>query len=79
MSSTTDPETQWLTPEQVANMTPVGNADWVRQQLRAGRLRGSKVGGSWWVDPAAVREMVDAASNTAGRSPSSRRRRQRAS
>ena len=41
----------WLTPEQVAQdpRLPIGNADWVRKQLNAGRLEGSKVGGRWLV------------------------------
>lgn len=72
-----DPE--WLTPDQVADLLPRGNADWVRQQLRTGRLRGSKLGGAWFVEPAAVREMLDAASNSTARTTTSRRRRQRAS
>ena len=69
----------WLTPEQVAEMLPRGNADWVRRQLRAGRLIGFKVSGAWFVEPSAVREMVAAGSNSTVRPSSSRRRRRRAS
>lgn len=65
--------TGYLTPEQAAELLPFGNADWVRMQLRAGRLRGSKVGGRWLVEESAVAEMVEAGTN------STRRRRRRAS
>lgn len=64
-------DTKYLTPEEAADRLPVGNADWVRMQLRAGRLRGSKVGGRWVVEEAAIHEMVEAGSN------STRRRRRR--
>lgn len=75
----TDSQTdhKWLTPEQVAERIPTGNADWVRQQLRTGRLRGSKIRGVWWVEPEAIAEMAAAASNSTARPASSRRRRQR--
>lgn len=63
---------KWLTPEKAAEKLPVGNADWFRQQLRNGALRGSKVGGRWLVSEAAIDEMVEAGSNT------TRRRRKRA-
>lgn len=65
--------TAYLTPEKAAERLPFGNADWVRQQLRAGRLRGSKVGGRWVVEESAITEMVDAGTNS-----TRRRRRQRA-
>lgn len=65
--------TRWLTPEQAAEHLPIGNADWFREQLRKGVLRGSKVGGRWLVDEAAIDEMVQDGSN------STRRRRRRAS
>lgn len=68
---------EWLTPEQVAEKLPRGNADWVRKQLRTGRLRGSKVAGSWYIELAAVREMLEAGSNSTARPATSRRRRQR--
>lgn len=66
--------TQYLTPEQAAERLPIGNADWVRMQLRAGRLAGSKIGGRWLVEEQAIDEMVRAASNS-----QTRRRRRRAS
>lgn len=65
--------TVYLSPEQAAARLPIGNADWVRQQLRAGRLRGSKLGGRWVVEEAALEDLVEAGTN------STRRRRQRAS
>lgn len=68
----TPTETKWLTPEQVAARLPRGNADWVRIQLRKGALRGSKVGGAWFVEESALTEMIEAGSN------STRRRRRRA-
>ena len=65
-------ETVYLTPEKAAERLPVGNADWIRMQLRAGRLRGSKVGGRWVVEETAIHEMVEAGSNS-----TTRRRRRR--
>lgn len=63
---------RWLTPEQAADQLPVGNADWIRQQLRRGALRGSKIGGRWMVEESAIEEMVEAGSNS-----TTRRRRRR--
>lgn len=64
--------TDYLTPEQAADQLPFGNADWIRMQLRAGRLRGSKVSGRWLVEESAITEMVEAGSNA-----QTRRRRRR--
>lgn len=64
----------YLTPEQAAEILPFGNADWIRMQLRAGRLAGSKVGGRWLVEEQAIKDMVAAGSNS-----QTRRRRRRAS
>ena len=61
----------YLTPEQAAERLPIGNADWFREQLRKGALRGSKVGGRWLVEEEAIDEMVEAGSNL----PARRRRR----
>lgn len=66
--------TTYLTPEKAAEILPFGNADWIRMQLRAGRLRGSKVAGRWLVEQSAITEMVEAGSNA-----QTRRRRRRAS
>lgn len=65
--------TTYLTPEEAATRLPFGNADWIRMQLRAGRLRGSKVSGRWVVEEDAIAEMVEAGTNV------TRRRRRRAS
>lgn len=73
MSAATTEKT-WLTPEQVSERLPFGNADWVRAQLRSGRLRGSKIGGRWMAEESAIQEMVAAGSNS-----TVRRRRKRAS
>lgn len=62
----------YLTPEEAAKILPRGNADWIRAQLRAGRLEGSKIGGCWVTTEAAVHAMVAAASNV---QPRRRRRR----
>lgn len=70
---TTTPVRRYLTPEQAALLLPYGNADWIRQQLRRGTLRGSKVGGRWMVEESAIDEMVEAGSNS-----TTRRRRRRA-
>lgn len=68
----TDTAIVYLTPEQAAERLPFGNADWVRMQLRAGRLRGSKISGRWVVEESAVDEMIEAGSNA-----QTRRRRKR--
>lgn len=64
----------YLTPEAAAERLPFGNADWIRMQLRAGRLRGSKISGRWLVEESAIRDMVEGGSNS-----TVRRRRRRAS
>lgn len=66
------PARRYLTPEQAAHLLPYGNADWIRQQLRRGTLRGSKIGGRWMVEESAIEEMVEAGSNS-----TTRRRRRR--
>lgn len=66
--------TDYMTPEQASKLLPFGNADWIRMQLRAGRLRGSKIAGRWMVEESAITEMVEAGSNAQGR----RRRRRSA-
>lgn len=60
-----------LTPEAAADELPFGNADWIRQQLRTGRLEGSKVAGRWLTTREAIEAMVAAGTN------STRRRRRR--
>lgn len=66
---------RWLTPEQVASdpRIPHFNADWVRKQLRAGRLRGSNVGNRWLIPEGALDELLASNSND------TRRRKRRAS
>lgn len=56
---------RWLTPEQVAEdpRLPHFNADWVRAQLRKGKLRGSQVGRRWLIPEDAIEEMIAAADN----------------
>lgn len=68
---------EYLSPEQVVErkLLPFGNADWVRQQLRTGKLGGSLVGGRWVTTEADVKAMVEAASNSQTKT---RRRRNRA-
>lgn len=46
---------------------------WVRRELGAGRMRGSKVRGRWFVPEDAVGELMDRASNQ----PAPRKRRRR--
>lgn len=65
---------EYLTPAQVADLLPGVTVGWVRDQLAAGTLRGSKVGARWFIPAAAVDEMMAAASNAPTRR---RRRRQR--
>lgn len=64
-------DAEYLTPEQAAQLLPFGNADWVRDQLRTGRLEGFKVAGRWMTTVEFVKAMV------AGGSNSQRRRKQR--
>lgn len=53
-----------LTPQQAAQKHPnLGNADWFREQMRAGKLWGAKVGGRWLTDDEAIGEMVNAGQN----------------
>lgn len=66
-------ETAWLTPEQAAELLPFGNADWVRDQLRTGRLGGSKISGRWVTTEEDIKAMVAGGSNS-----QTRRRRRRA-
>lgn len=56
---------KWYTPEQIANdpRLPYGNADWVRAQLRRGRLEGSLVGNRWLIPEGALDAMLDAGKN----------------
>lgn len=69
--------TEYLTPVQAAEVLEHFEPEWFRVQLRAGKLRGSKVGGRWVIEKSAVDEMVQAASNDPARSEASTRRRRR--
>lgn len=69
--------TGWLSPEQASAEFPRFKPEWYREQLRAGKLRGSKVGGRWVIDPAAIKAMLEAGSNDPARSAASTRRRRR--
>lgn len=63
-----------LTPAKAAEKYPtLGNADWFRNQLRKGTLRGSKVG-RWQITEESILEMLEAATNIPAR-----KRRRRAS
>lgn len=68
---------KYLSPKQAAEMLPAFQADWFYRQLRAGKIRGSKVGGRWFIEESAVVEMIEAASNDPARSEASTRRRRR--
>ena len=65
-------EPKYLTPKEAAKRLPVGNADWVREQMRSGRLEAAKVGGRWVTTPEWIDAMVQAGSNS-----TTRRRRRR--
>lgn len=69
--------TEYLTPEEAAVKLPHFKAEWFRIQLRAGKLRGSKIGGRWVIEQSAVDELVQAGSNDPARSEASNRRRRR--
>lgn len=68
---------KYLSPQQAAEMLPRFTADWFYRALRAGKIRGSKVGGRWLIEESAVVEMIEAASNDPARSEASTRRRRR--
>jgi hypothetical protein len=65
--------TRLLSPEQVAERLPSHNAESVRSMLRRGTLRGSRIGGRWYIAEDAIAELMEAHSNSV------RRRRRRAS
>lgn len=67
----------YLSPEQAAEEVPRFKAEWFREQLRAGKLRGSKVGGRWVIERSAIDEMVQAGSNVQDRTEAAKRRRRR--
>lgn len=69
---TTTPTRRYLTPEQASELLPYGNADWVRSQLRRGKLQGFKIGGRWMLEAEAIDDMVEN-----GRNSTKRRRRGR--
>lgn len=69
--------TGYLSPEQAAEAFPHFKPEWFREQLRAGKLRGSKVGGRWIIERSAIDAMVQAGSNDPARGPASTRRRRR--
>ena len=57
-----------LTLEQAELVPPYYKADWYRRKLRAGKIRGSKVGGRWFVEDTAIQELFDKGSNLPKRS-----------
>lgn len=67
----TDPLPIYLTPEQVADLLPFGNATWVRTRIHAGDLTAYKVGGRWLTTTEHVREFIEAGVSTprAGAAP----------
>lgn len=67
----------WLTLEEAEQRKPYYKADWYRRQLRAGKIRGSKVGGRWFVEESAIEELFNAGSNSPGRTEASTRRRRK--
>ena len=67
-----------LSPEEASAEFPRFKPEWFREQLRAGKLRGSKVGGRWVIERSAIAEMLEAGSNDPARSKASARRRRRA-
>lgn len=53
-----------LTPTLAAEQFPnLGNANWFRIQMRAGKLWAAKVGGRWMTDAEAIEAMVEAGQN----------------
>jgi hypothetical protein len=66
-----------LTLEEAEKRAPYFSADWYRRQLRAGKIRGSKVGGRWFVEESAIEELFANGSNRPERTEASTRRRRR--
>ena len=54
-----------LTPDQFAERLPRATAWWVRKQLTAGNIRGSKVGARWYIPADALPELIARTSNQA--------------
>lgn len=63
----------YLNPEQFAERLPGVSSWWVRRELVAGRIRGSKVGRRWFIPEDALAELVSDNSNR----EAPRKRRQR--
>lgn len=59
--------TDYITPEQAAELLPVGNPDWIRAQLKRGKIEGSKIGGRWVTTEAAIHAFVARSSNNTRR------------
>lgn len=55
----------YLTPDEFADRLPGVTGYWVRRELKAGRIRGSKIGSRWFVPEDALDELVANASNQA--------------
>lgn len=62
-----------LNPKQFAALIPGASDYWVRQELNAGRIRGSKIGRRWYIPEDSLTELVTATSNR----EAPRKRRQR--
>lgn len=55
----------YLSPEEFADRLPGVSATWVRRELVAGRIRGSKIGSRWFIPEDALSELVSKTSNQA--------------
>jgi hypothetical protein len=62
-----------LNPDEFAARLPGVSAWWVRRELAAGRIRGSKIGRRWFIPEDALTELVQINSNR----EAPRKRRQR--
>lgn len=52
-----------LTPDEFAERLPGASGWWVRQQLNAGKIRGSKIGNRWFIPESSLAELVADNSN----------------
>lgn len=53
----------YLSPDEFAERLPRVSGWWVRQELNAGRIRGSKIGRRWFIPEDALEELVQVNSN----------------
>ena len=66
-----------LTLKEAEQFPPYYKADWYRRKLTAGKIRGSKVGGQWFIEKAEIEALFKAGSNLPPRSDAAKQARGR--